>query len=324
MAFSAPPAKTILDRLFNIKPELSWRISMLPEAKTLIVHGPPGSAPPVMAEALRTAHSELHPDAPPLTLLPMGDDPGVDSMNVMAKRPGDIGFISTCTPVFIQAPLLRRYKLTHRQLTPIARLVSDKFYLVCRSEGPFSSASDFLAKIKSRKTTTGGYFLGGINHLLSLSIAKGTGADVAFEITPSEPAVWDALLAGDLDWACGVAAEVRGFVEAGKVRVLAALAEERQPAYPDCPTLGEAGLEVTFQLWRGLMAPGQLAPEAETAWALYFENLRKSAAWRRYLSQNGQSDAWLPGAAFKAFLEREWDWYETHLGLANLLPGKLG
>lgn len=285
-----------------------------------IIHGPAGSAPPVMAEALLAGMAEMVADPREWRLVPKGDDPGVDSMMMMAGRPQAANVISTCTPVFLQAPLLRGMDLTHRALTPIARLVSDRFFLVCRADAPWEDAGAFVADINKRTTRTGGYFLGGINHLLALSIAKGADADVEFIVVPSEPAVWTGLIEGTLDWGCGVAAEILPHVEAGTLRVLAALDDQRLPAFPDVPTLGEAGVPVRFQLWRGLMAPPNVSQADQKRWHEIFETVRGSKAWADYLARNGQTDAWLPGEDFRSFLDEQWDWYETHLGLAGLLP----
>jgi putative tricarboxylic transport membrane protein len=285
-----------------------------------IIHGPPGSAPPVLAEAFAAGVAEVAADDRDWRLVPKGDDPGVDSMELMATLSGADNVISTCTPVFIQAPLLRGMSLTHRDLTPIARLVADRFFLVCRADAPWDDAAAFVRDIAVRTTRTGGYFLGGINHLLSLSIAEGAGADVEFIVVPSEPAVWTALIDGTIDWGCGVAAEILPHVEAGTLRVLAALDHDRLPAFPDVPTLGEAGVPVTFQLWRGMMAPPGVSPEVQARWHALIEKVRTSKAWVDYLGRNGQADAYLPGDDFRAFLDREWGWYEAHLDMAGLLP----
>lgn len=285
-----------------------------------IIHGPPGSAPPVMAAALLAGMTETAADERPWRLVPKGDDPGVDAMTFMAGHRGAADVISTCTPVFIQAPLLRGMRLTHRDLTPIARLVSDRFFLVCRADAPWRDAAEFVRDIARRTTRTGGYFLGGINHLLALSIASGAGADVEFIVVPSEPAVWTGLIEGTLDWGCGVPAEILPHLEAGTLRVLAVLDDARRPGFPDVPTLGEAGVPVRFQLWRGLMAPPDVATADQARWHAVFDTVRGSAAWRQYLARNGQADAWLPGDDFRAFLDEEWEWYRVHLGLAGLLP----
>jgi len=53
---------------------------------TLVVHGPPGSAPPVMAEALRAAITAA--GLSPWSLLPRGDDPGIDAIAELERHPG--------------------------------------------------------------------------------------------------------------------------------------------------------------------------------------------------------------------------------------------
>ena len=285
----------------------------------LVVHGPPGSAPPVLADAFLAGLQEAGCDDRSYRLVPRGDDPGIDAMHLLVSRPGDSGILSTCTPVFLQAPLLRGMTLTHRALTPLARLVVDHFFLVIRADSPWTDASGFVSALPTRRTKTGGYFLGGINHLLALSIADGCKADVEFTITPSEPAVWDALIAGKIDWACGVAAELRPHLDAGSIRVIAALYTERMQPFPDTPTLTELGVPVQFTMWRGLMGPPALSGTQQAAWHERIEAVTRTAAWRNYLTANGQLAAYLRGAPFNAFLDTEWSWYEKHLTLAGLL-----
>ncbi len=286
----------------------------------IIVHGPPGSAPPVLAAALVEALAEAGLADREVRLLPRGDDPGVDAMQLLAQRPGDPSLVSTCTPVFLQAPLLRGMALTHRALTPLARLVTDHFFLAVRADCPWQDARAFVSGVASRPTRTGGYFKGGINHLLALSIASHLRAEVEFVVTPSEPAVWQALVDGSIDWACGVAAELEPHLHNHSVRLIAALYTERRPVFPDVPTLAEAGVPVTFTMWRGLMAPAGLAAQDAAAWHETLRHVTHTNTWQTYLRQNGQTGSYLPGADFTAFLDREWDWYQHHFRLAGLLP----
>ncbi len=286
----------------------------------LIVHGPPGSAPPVLAAAIVAAVAETGLDPRPWRLVSRGDDPGVDAMASLAARPGDEGVLSTCTPVFLQAPLLRRLSLTHRALTPLARLVADRYVIVARADVPWRTPEAFLAELRRRPTRTGGYFAGGINHLLALAIAEATGASVDFRVVANEPEVWAALDAGGLDWGTGVAAEVLPHIEAGRLRPIAALDHARLPRFPDVATLAEAGVPVTFRLWRGLIGPGGLSADARARWHALIAAAMRTRAWRDYLERNGQTDDPLLGDGFAAFLETEWDWYQRQLGRAGLLP----
>ncbi len=274
----------------------------------------------MLAEAFAAGVREAGVDRREWRLLSRGDDPGVEAMQVLAARAGTENVLSTCTPVFLQAPLLRGMDLTHRRLTPLARLVADRFFLVARADAPWCDAAEFLEDIPGRTTRTGGYFKGGINHLLGLSIADKAKARVEFILTPSEPAVWVRLIDGSLDWGCGVAAEILPHVESGTLRILAALDDERRPRFPDVPTLAEVGAPVTFKLWRGLMGPPGLSERAQARWHEIADAVRGTKAWRAYLTEQGQEDSFLPGEGFSAFLDEEWDWYERHYRIAGMLP----
>lgn len=289
----------------------------------IIVHGPPGSAPPVLAAALRDGLVELGRDPGGIRLIDRGGDPGVDAMESLAGRGGDGDVVSTCTPVFIQAPLLRGKGRTHREFTPIARLVADRFLLVVRSDAGWAADADgYLAHIRSSPTRTAGYFKGGINHLLALAIAEATGADVTFEVVENEPAVWAKLRQGAIDWGVGVLAELQPHLADGSLRTIAVLDDGRHAALPALPMLGECGAPVTFKLWRGLLAPARLNEERQAEWHALVERLAQTKAWKSYLAVNGQQPALLCGEPFARFLEEEWGWYEKHLGLAGLLPGR--
>jgi putative tricarboxylic transport membrane protein len=290
------------------------------ESVDFLVHGPSGSAPPLLAAAFRDAVAEGGGDTRAWRLVDKGGDPGVDAMRALVTRPGDGAVLSTCTPVFLQAPLLRGMELTHRALTPLARLVADRYLVVARADAPFADPQGFLAELKRRTTRTGGYFTGGINHLLALDIAARVDARVDFIVVHSEPAVWTALIEGRIDWGCGVLAEVKPHLEAGTFRAVAALDTSRLPALPDVPTLGEAGAEVTFKLWRGLMGPPGLDAAQQARWHAIVAAVRATSAWRNYLKQQGQTDDPVAGEGFVRFLETEWDWYARQFARAGLLP----
>ncbi len=136
----------------------------------------------------------------------------------------------------------------------------------------------------------------------------------------SEPAVWAGLREGSLDWGCGVAAEVLPHIEAGSLRPIAALDHARLPGFPGVPTLGEGGLPMSFALWRGLIGPPGLSRSDEIGWHRLAAAARGTTAWRDYLRRNSQSDDFLAGDAFKAFLETEWAFYARNLARAALLP----
>ncbi len=89
--------------------------------------------------------------------------------------------------------------------------------------------------------------------------------------------------------------------------MLAQLAEPRLAAYPDVPTLKEAGYDVTTtpQI-RAVVAPPQMPADAAAYWEERFTKLHETPSWRKYLHDNQLEDAFLHAADLrKSIVETE-------------------
>jgi putative tricarboxylic transport membrane protein len=93
-------------------------------------------------------------------------------------------------------------------------------------------------------------------------------------------------------------------VSLGQLRVLAVTSRDRAPGL-DAPTLREAGLDLVFANWRGLVAPPGLAAADESRLLEVVEALHDSNAWREAVARHGWTDRFLTGAAFGRLLRDE-------------------
>jgi putative tricarboxylic transport membrane protein len=91
-------------------------------------------------------------------------------------------------------------------------------------------------------------------------------------------------------------------IEAGQVRVLAVSGDERVEGI-DAPTLTEAGIDLTFTNWRGILAPPGISEDAKTAMVKVLEKLHGTDGWKEALVKNGWTDAFQTGAEFEQFLK---------------------
>lgn len=64
-----------------------------------------------------------------------------------------------------------------------------------------------------------------------------------------------ALLGGHVDVAINPTTTFFTYLQSGQIRPLAILDDERDPNFPDVPTAKELGVDVTYNLWRGVLAP---------------------------------------------------------------------
>ena len=81
----------------------------------------------------------------------------------------------------------------------------------------------------------------------------------------------------------------------------------------DAPTLKEAGIDLTFTNWRGILAPPGISDEDRDAMVKVLEELHATDAWKEALVKNGWTDAFLTGPAFEEFLAEQDRRVETTL-----------
>lgn len=284
----------------------------------LLVHAGAGSAPWTMAEALAQAVAESGADQRRWQLIEAGPRPGIDAMEALAAAAGRDDTLATCTPVFVQAPLLGKTAVTHRALTPLMRLVADRYLVIGAAAGPGDAAA-WLAALRAGGTRTGGYFAGGINHLLGLAIAAAAGAEASFVTVANEADLMPALLDGRLDWGVATPVELRARDPAARLLRLAVVAPAPLAAQSHLPTLQSLGLDVDFQLWRGVCAPAGLSGDAVRRWQAILDAATAMPAWQGYLRDNAQTPAPLAADSFAVFLDREHDWYAAQMRAAGVL-----
>jgi tripartite-type tricarboxylate transporter receptor subunit TctC len=71
-----------------------------------------------------------------------------------------------------------------------------------------------------------------------------------------------AVMAGQVLMTVADSGPMAGPIKAGKVRPLALTATKRNPAFPDVPTMAEAGIpDMDISLWTGIVAPAGTPPE---------------------------------------------------------------
>jgi tripartite-type tricarboxylate transporter receptor subunit TctC len=70
-----------------------------------------------------------------------------------------------------------------------------------------------------------------------------------------------AVAAGDVTMTIADPSSADGLIKSGKIRLIATTGPKRAPAYPDVPTMAEAGVpNFEFTLWTGLLAPVATPP----------------------------------------------------------------
>ena len=284
----------------------------------LIVHGHAGTGPQVMADALLLAVQSSDEQVRWETVSMPGDR-GAAAMRALIDEPGRPDLLSTCTPSFLQTPLLDRLPYSYRDLTPIARLVRDWYLVLVPENSRLKSASDFVSLVRSRRSRTGGHFAGSINHLLGLDIGHSLNSDVKFVPLESTHEFISALAGQTIDWGVSAPVEVADGLASGELRPLAVTCHQRLPEFPDTPTLKEVGVPVEFELWRGVMGPPEIDPATQERWWRRLQGAVRAPPWLDYLNTHAQADGLMEGRKFEKFLVDQNDWFAKGLASAGLI-----
>lgn len=208
--------------------------------------------------------------------------------------------------------------------TALAKMVEEQEGILVPANSPFATIDDLVAAWKANPadvTIGGGSSPGGPDHLFPMETARAVGVDptqVNFVSYDGGGDLLTALLGGKIDAGTSGLGEYVDQIESGQVRVLAVSGEERVEGV-DAPTLTEAGIDLTFTNWRGILAPPGISDQAKQSMIDVLEELHATEAWKEALVTNGWSDAFMTGQEFEDFLVEQDDRVATTLTDLGLL-----
>lgn len=209
------------------------------------------------------------------------------------------------------------------EATAIAKMVEEQEGILVPGNSPFKSVADLVAAWKAdpaRVTIGGGSNPGGPDHLFPMELARAVGVQptkVNYVSYDGGGDLLTALLGNKIAAGTSGLGEFVDQIEAGQLRVLAVSGAERAEGI-DAPTLTEAGIDLTFTNWRGILAPPGISDEDRQAMVAALEKMHATQDWKDALAKNGWSDAFVTGPPFEAFLAEQDERVEktlTDLGL---------
>jgi tripartite-type tricarboxylate transporter receptor subunit TctC len=198
--------------------------------------------------------------------------------------------------------------LTYEDYTPIAQYNIDPAGLQVRSDAPWDTAQELLDDIRENpgQYRSSGTGQGGIWHLALAGMLQAAGIDPnAAPWVPSEgaaPGLQD-LVAGGVDIVPCSVPEAQALLEAGRVKSLAVMSEERNPAFPEVPTLKEAtGLDWTTGAWRGVAGPQGMPQEVVDTLVPVLREIYDSQEFIDFMGQRGFGRVWREPDEFREFM----------------------
>lgn len=185
---------------------------------------------------------------------------------------------------------------------PICMIASTPSVLTASPKTPWKDAKGLIADAKARPgQITVGATLASTSHFFPALIEKAAGVKFKYVSYEGLAPRMNAILGGHTDLTDSNLTQ-KGKVEAGQLKFLAIATEKRHPEMPSVPTLKELGINVVYDVNRGLMAPkgtpAAVLAKLESSCAqatkdpAFAEAMRLQGTAVRYLDRKGYA-AWL-------------------------------
>src|SRR3989475_3402712 len=144
---------------------------------------------------------------------------------------------------------------TYTDFEPICLISSTPSVLTASPKTPWKSWQEFLADAKQRPgQITVGATLASTSHFFPALIETATGVKFKYVSYECLAPRMNAILGGHVDLTDSNLSQ-KGKVEAGQLKFLGIATEKRHPELPNVPTLKELGINVVFDVNRGIMVP---------------------------------------------------------------------
>ena len=184
--------------------------------------------------------------------------------------------------------------------------------IVVGKNSPFKTLNDLLASLKNNPEKTpivGGSSAGGWDHVKMLLVAKAAGINdlkkinyIAFD--NGAKALLE-VISGRAAAFTGDTSEVLGQLEAGEVRVLAVLSNNRIPVLGATQTAKELGYDVIGGNWRGFYVPAGISDATYNSWVETVKAVANSKEWAELRDKNGLAEFTSFGKDFDSFVTQQ-------------------
>ncbi len=273
-----------------------------------VVHTGPGGGSDILARAIALMIEKENLMPVRLQVVNKTGGGGAVAAAYLAEKKGEQHTIGFFTGVWLTNPLTsEKANVTLKDLTPVARLVLEPALIAVKADAPYKTLGDFISAAKQNpgQLKQSGGSITSRDNVVRQQLQQATGARWVFISFPGGGERIAALLGGHVNMMVIEPAEAGEHIRAGNMRVLAQVNDSRLPAFPNVPTIKEAGINVTpVPQVRGVVAPPGIPPANVAYWEGVFRKLTQTASWKKFLDDNQFEDGYQNAAELTKFYDQ--------------------
>ncbi|MGI9488184.1 MAG: Bug family tripartite tricarboxylate transporter substrate binding protein, partial [Geminicoccaceae bacterium] len=193
----------------------------------------------------------------------------------------------------------------------VANLTSTPDIVGANIDTPFKTFEEFKAYAEENPGAIKvGATFGSTSHFLWLLIAQKMGIEFSYVPYDGTAERMTALLSGAIDMGSLNVASGSKHFETNALQGLAIAAAERDPQVPDMPTLKELGVDLTFALERGIVAPKGTPDDVIAHWSEIFKQATEDQGLMDSMTAKGTGLGYQGPEDYRAWADQLYADYE--------------
>lgn len=273
----------------------------------LVVQAAAGGGSDIFARKIADILTKEKIVSQPINVVNKPGGSGAVAYNYVLQKKADPHVLATVTLSYLTTPLQEKPGYTHPDFTNLVTLATDDFIAVVKAESPYQSLNDLVAaaKAKPKGIVVGGTQVGSSDSIIPALIEAATGAQFNYVTFRSGAEVNTAILGGTVDWVAANPGEAKALIDGKRMRAIAAFSPEPLKGYESVKTSKAQGVDVEWEQFRGIIAPGGISAAERAYWTKALSDLTKSAEWNKYLEENSLRPLVKTGPDVDKFLDAQ-------------------
>jgi tripartite-type tricarboxylate transporter receptor subunit TctC len=267
---------------------------------TLITHSSPGGGSDVFLRSMAPHLSRLMQETMIVENVEGGS--GAKAMAQLARAKPDGSELYATTPTFIYTSLLSKPAASYHDLEPLVNIFYDPEVLFTAADSPYKTVKDVVEHARSGQGRWGAANPASLERQTMERLKQKAGVNPAVATFEGGGDMLINVLNHTLDMGVGELQEMRGQLDAGKIRLLGVVGDERMTQFPDVQTVKEQGIDLSVRKFRGLAGPKGMQRELITRWEAAVRALLDDPEYKKLYIADGLQPGFMAHDEYVAFM----------------------
>lgn len=265
----------------------------------------PGGSSDVNAKTIGQVVSEMI--GQPVTVSNITGGGGGVGFTAQYNAPPDGYTLGIITAELNTLPPQNKLPFTFEKLHLILRMNTLPACIAVPDDSPFHTLGDLIlyAKAHPGQLKNGNVGTGSIWHICAAKLEAAADIRLNHRAYDGAATAVQSLLTGALDMVVLETSVCQPFVDSGKLRILAVMAEERLTSFPQYSTCRELGYDIVAGSYQGIVCPTGVPDAIKREWERVFTDAFYSESYQKFCEKYGLEKSFLSSADFYTFLEED-------------------